>query len=151
LSKSVLLGVWMILLSHTAAFADTARICDQSVQYTPSESSPGLATELLSLSGRWMGGQVWSGILETCVGFVVERIVAPGTLHTQYAWSTAAGRGFNNTNKSGTTSWKATFKDGVLKFVGKSSGYELRMAGPNDLTGTYYNSQGTWTAWFKRQ
>ena len=139
------------LLVAGRASAETTTICDLKVDYAPTAPAADLAPELRALAGQWVGRQAYTPIYQRCVGLVVERIEANGTVHAKFAFSHAGGQGFSNSTNFGTNSIKATYQGGVLKYVAPTVGFEVRLVAPNEFQGTWKNSAGTYPIWFKRE
>ncbi len=156
LSKMQAAGLWLMTLAASTAtlsrdaHAESARICEQSVQYDVVPMSAEVSPELRRLSGVWQGAVVLSGILEQCVGFVPFAFEPSGRFHARYVWSTAAGRGFNNTARMGNIARIGEFSNGVVRFKGPDVLIEVHMTSPNELSGHRTNAQGRVPVWFKR-
>lgn len=146
----LLAGVFVLISGLCRA--EVATICDQRAEYSPHSPVEAVAPELRAMFGQWRGSVAFSGILEMCFGLVFEQVQPNGSVVVKYIWSTAAGVGFNNTNKSGVGNpWKGRIDNGVLKLVGKEIRIELKMVKPNELAGTYTDRNGSvYPAWLKR-
>lgn len=148
-------GLCLVALAASApvllreAHADSARICDLSVQYDMAPTSAEVSADLRAFAGVWQGGGGLPGT-ETCFGLVVYSF-QPGRFHSRFIWNANAGRGINNRASHGNIPRMFEFKNGVARFNGAEVQFELQVVNPNELTGYRIDAQGRLPVWFKRK
>lgn len=132
------------------ADADSARVCEQSIQYDVRPISAGISPELRKFAGVWQGRQVLGTALQTCMGLVVYGF-EPGRFLSRFIWSADAGMGTVNRSNHGNIARTFEFSNGVARFKGPEVLFELQMTSDNEISGYRTDSQGArFPVWFKR-
>ena len=147
-------GLCLIVLAASAttlgdAHADSARVCDQSVQYDMAPIGAEVSPELRAFVGVWQGGVGVSGT-ETCFG-IVAYAFGPGQFHTRVIWNANAGRGINNRANHGNIARIFEFSNGVARFKAPEVQFELQMTNPNEISGYRIDAVGRLPVSFKRK
>jgi len=146
------LGGLATLLSLAAAKAETTTICDQKIEYTLSPAAPGLPSEISGFAGRWQGMITYQPMVEMCNGFVFEKVDANGAVG-QRAWSAGAGSGIVGVNSMGVVAYGGKFDGNILRTTspdGKNV-WEIRMTGPNEISGFFTRQGNRYPVWAKRK
>jgi len=138
-------GTFQISMNRTPDFEVprlmSTRICDQAVEYMPGVSPSDAPEEIRGFLGKWQGTVSHSAVLEWCAGFVFQGAKRSNALSAKYAWSTGSGSGLYNVNNLGVTNWSGgRVKDGALHLPGNYHSFELRLVGPDKISGFF--SQG---------
>jgi hypothetical protein len=144
-----------------AAASETARLCDQTVEYTLVPVAAEVSPAARAFHGIWLGSTIYPAVniseVELCIAFVVESITPNGAVRTKHIRGDRvrflSGPGY--AIKPAVVPWNGKLTGDLLDLLGTHRdgtkwSYHLRVAG-NEMRGTYVTPNGNGTAVLTRR
>jgi hypothetical protein len=129
----------VLSLSVTQAWAESKRICSQSVEYRIMPPANDVAPEFARFSGIWEGATQYSTRESRCYALIIESVAANGAVRTKYVYYRSPDGNIINTKPSfGSGPWSGKITDGTLRLQSPDANLELRLVAPQRLEGTHY-------------
>lgn len=142
--RTILIGgavAGTMMAAASVAAAKTTTICGQKVEYTMEAPGAEVPAAYRAFSGVWIGDagalvEVYDG--RFCVGLVVEKVSADGTVAAKYVWGDRVKLqlGNNYDIRPGVVDWPGRIVGNalILETPNREYVYELRVAG-NQIAG----------------
>jgi hypothetical protein len=160
--RAVLFLICASMFPLGEASAETATLCEQTVDYTLVPLGSEVSPVARALHGVWAGSAIYpaggnASEAEKCIAFIVETIAGNGAVRTIHISGNRvrffAGPGY--AIKPGVRTWNGKLVGETLDLTGadKDGGkysYQLRASG-NEMSGSYVTPKGIGRAFLKRQ
>jgi hypothetical protein len=131
-------------LAVMPAFAQTLKLCGQSVDSTLTLPASDVPDPLRQFSGVWIGSVAYNATASMCMAFVIHTVTTNGSVMTRYAYNRAAETGVQNIRPIwGVSNWTGKITGENLHFVDSNKNpVDLRLIAPNRMEGTYGSASG---------